>query len=55
MITENLALALRRLRHREVIRNLWADAVCVNQGDDVEKAQQAAMMVQDLFCSENYA
>ena len=43
-ITENLALALRRLRLKDRVRYLWVDAVCINQDDTTEKSQQVAMM-----------
>ena len=43
-ITENLALALRRLRFKERVRYLWVDAVCINQNDAADKNRQVAMM-----------
>jgi hypothetical protein len=43
-ITENLSQALRRFRLAYKPRSLWADAVCINQQDDVEKGHQVAMM-----------
>ena len=43
-ITENLALALRRLRFKERVRYLWIDAVCINQNDATDKSRQVAMM-----------
>ena len=43
-ITENLALALRRLRLYDRVRYLWVDAVCINQNDTAEKSRQVAMM-----------
>ena len=43
-ITENLALALRRLRFKERVRYLWVDAVCINQNDATDKSRQVAMM-----------
>lgn len=38
-VTRNLELALRYLRLPDNPRILWADAICINQLDDVEKAQ----------------
>jgi hypothetical protein len=32
------------LRDRDNIRTLWADALCINQQDRVEKALQVSMM-----------
>jgi hypothetical protein len=42
-ITENLDVALRRLRLAS-IRILWVDAVCINQQDVQERAQQIMLM-----------
>jgi hypothetical protein len=43
-VTKNLHAALRRLRFEDEIRWIWADAVCINQGDPVEKSEQVQMM-----------
>jgi hypothetical protein len=43
-ITTSLALALRRFRSQSATRRLWVDAVCINQGDDQEKALQVQAM-----------
>lgn len=43
-ITPSAQLAIRRLRHPTRITNLWIDAVCINQSDSVERAQQVSMM-----------
>jgi hypothetical protein len=40
----NLFLALRRLRMKDRPRLLWADAISINQSDDVEKSWQVQMM-----------
>jgi hypothetical protein len=42
-ITENLDFALRRLRLAG-IRALWVDAICINQQDVQERAQQVRLM-----------
>lgn len=43
-ITESLFTALVNFRSTTQPVRLWADAVCINQASDVEKAQQISMM-----------
>ncbi len=43
-VTHNLATALQHLRHPDVGRIVWADAICINQNDYDERAQQVLMM-----------
>lgn len=45
-ITANLSAALHAFRHNTKSRYLWADAVCINQQDIVEKASQIILMAQ---------
>lgn len=45
-ITVSLFTALRQLRYPDNPRSLWADAVCINQGDDIEKGSQVSLMSQ---------
>ncbi|RMY70843.1 hypothetical protein D0863_05525 [Hortaea werneckii] len=45
-ITKNLAAALRRFREDRVVVPLWADAVCINQADFRERADQVSMMAE---------
>ncbi|KAI7158010.1 hypothetical protein KC349_g5179 [Hortaea werneckii] len=45
-ITKNLAAALRRFREDRVVAPLWADAVCINQADLRERADQVSMMAE---------
>lgn len=45
-VTENLNDALHRIRDRVRARLVWADAVCINQQDNDEKACQVPMMGQ---------
>jgi hypothetical protein len=40
----SLHRVLRRLRYRHQARVLWADAVCINQRDKVEKSHQITIM-----------
>ncbi|KXX74630.1 Heterokaryon incompatibility protein 6, OR allele [Madurella mycetomatis] len=39
-VKKNLAEALRHIRAEDKTRLLWVDAICINQGDKVEKGQQ---------------
>lgn len=43
-ISANLAHALRYLQHDDADRLLWADQLCINQKDEVEKADQIKKM-----------
>ena len=43
-ITKSLDVALRHLRHEDWPVNVWADLVCINQDDDIEKGQQVQLM-----------
>ncbi|KAI3334650.1 heterokaryon incompatibility protein-domain-containing protein [Ustulina deusta] len=43
-LTESLVVALEHLQHHEKTLILWADAVCINQSDNVEKGYQVQMM-----------
>ena len=49
-ITENLSMALRRIRAPTRPRNMWVDAISINQDDHAEKAVQVNMMG-DIFAS----
>ncbi|KAI0968672.1 heterokaryon incompatibility protein-domain-containing protein [Xylaria arbuscula] len=43
-VTSNLHSALMDLRYTDKPRNLWVDAVCINQADLQEKSQQIMLM-----------
>ncbi|KAH7323522.1 heterokaryon incompatibility protein-domain-containing protein [Rhexocercosporidium sp. MPI-PUGE-AT-0058] len=43
-VTQNLATALKYLRRTESVRQIWADAICINQQDLIEKSQQVQQM-----------
>jgi hypothetical protein len=43
-VTANLYDALQALRDRQKSRVLWADAICINQADNVEKSHQVRSM-----------
>lgn len=43
-VTQNLSEALLHLRHEDVTRSIWIDAICINQGDKTEKNHQVFMM-----------
>ncbi|KAL8692922.1 MAG: hypothetical protein Q9218_002148 [Villophora microphyllina] len=45
-ITDSLASALKRLRSADSSRTLWVDAVCIDQTNPMEKAQQVAQMAE---------
>ena len=46
MVTRNLEAALRQLRSQNKIRNMWIDAICINQKIDEEKSVQIQRMGQ---------
>jgi hypothetical protein len=43
-ITRNLEIALRHLRLPHTSRQVWIDAICINQDDDVERGEQIQLM-----------
>ena len=43
-VTANLHSALQYLRPQEKPRTLWIDALCIDQGNDVEKSTQVQLM-----------
>ncbi|KAH8592667.1 heterokaryon incompatibility protein-domain-containing protein [Bisporella sp. PMI_857] len=43
-VTQNLAEALRYLRHKKTPRTLWIDAICINQKDLSERSKQVKRM-----------
>jgi ankyrin repeat protein len=43
-VTENLHVALQRLRRREDDRILWIDAICIDQGNPKERGHQVEQM-----------
>ena len=47
-ITQNLDVALRYLRHRDKPRVLWVDAICIDQTNFDERAQQVRQM-RDIY------
>ena len=49
-VTCNLATALRALRHPASPKVLWADAICINQGDKEEKSKQIPLM-RDIYAT----
>ena len=44
MVTQNLKDALLRFKLKDRSRVVWADAICINQNDDVEKGSQVKLM-----------
>ncbi|PKS11373.1 hypothetical protein jhhlp_003135 [Lomentospora prolificans] len=51
LITHNLFVALRQLRREGSTRELWVDAVCIDQNNVVERSQQVAMMGNIYRCA----
>ena len=45
-ITINLHAALLCLRDRFIDRIIWVDAICINQGDEIEKGMQVRYMAE---------
>ncbi|KAJ9142819.1 HET-domain-containing protein [Coniochaeta hoffmannii] len=45
-VWENAVAALRRLRLRKKPRNIWIDAICINQKDNRERSEQVLLMQQ---------
>ncbi|XEV05131.1 hypothetical protein FSHL1_010418 [Fusarium sambucinum] len=43
-VPSDLAWFLRRLRRKASPRTVWADSICINQSDNVEKGHQVNMM-----------
>ena len=52
-ITENLSAALFHLRLADRTRILWADAICINQQDLVERSHQVTLMRDTFERAEN--
>src|ERR1700760_4101384 len=44
LITKSLYDALCDLRHETASRTIWADGICINQDDIMERQQQVSMM-----------
>jgi hypothetical protein len=51
-ITQNLYDALVHLRQRWTSRELWVDAICINQEDNAEKAAQIPLMGRVYFLAK---
>jgi hypothetical protein len=51
-ITKNVDTILRHLRKEHSPRNLWVDAICINQANDAEKAEQVGRMDRIYECTD---
>lgn len=51
-ITSNLSEALRQVRQSDKPRNLWVDAICINQVDPKEQGHQVSLM-EDIYRKSN--
>jgi hypothetical protein len=49
-ITTNLDSSLRHIRDKEHAIRVWADAICINQSDILERNEQVQQMGFDIFC-----
>lgn len=52
-ITDNLKIALKRLRHSIKPRLLWIDALCIHQHDPIEKSYQVERMLEIFSKASN--
>ncbi|GAB7365907.1 hypothetical protein MBLNU230_g7235t1 [Neophaeotheca triangularis] len=43
-VPQSATTVIRRMRYPDRIRILWIDAVCINQGDPVERGHQVGLM-----------
>ncbi|KAL6915401.1 hypothetical protein FSST1_006896 [Fusarium sambucinum] len=44
LVTRNCDNALRRVRYRWSVRNIWVDAVCIDQSNNDERGHQVSLM-----------
>jgi hypothetical protein len=51
-ITKNVDTILRHLRKEHSPRNLWVDAICINQANDAEKAEQVGRVDRIYECTD---
>ncbi|KAI0451916.1 heterokaryon incompatibility protein-domain-containing protein [Xylaria acuta] len=51
LITQNLFVALTQLRHERSTRDLWVDAICIDQNNFIERSHQVAMMGDIYRCA----
>lgn len=52
LIPRNLENVLKRLRHSDQSRYVWADSVCINQDDILERSEQVSIM-RDIYQNAN--
>lgn len=51
-VTQNCAAALRRMRLHDRDLMVWVDAICIDQGNHVERNHQVGLMTEVYSCAE---
>jgi hypothetical protein len=50
-VSSNLFTVLRRIRKPDRVVKIWADALCIDQGNSLERTQQVGLMADIYSCS----
>ena len=54
LVTQDLEIALRHVCHKRMMVRLWVDALCINQPDLEERAQQV-LLIREMFAKAGYS